>query len=298
MTWPLFESLPTEQPNPRSHRLDRLSAVGIVRLMNREDAAVLRAIARAKGPLSRVMQRLARLWKENGTLHLVGAGTSGRLAVLEAAECPPTFGTDPSQVRAWMAGGNEAVFLSREGAEDDGAAIRRALRKALRPRDVVIGIAASGVTAFVRSALEAAQARRCDSVLLTCNPRLTQGPGAARVIALDTGPEVLTGSTRLKAGTACKMALNILTTGSFVLAGKTYGNRMVDVRPTSRKLTARALRLIGELGGVSPDEAMRLFARSGREVKTAIVMARTGLSPEKARLQLRRSGGFLRRALA
>jgi N-acetylmuramic acid 6-phosphate etherase len=297
MNFEMYAALPTEQMNPRSKRLDTLSALQIVHLMNREDAQVLRTIRRQAKLLAQASDRIVTSWRSGGRLFLVGAGTSGRLAILEAAECPPTFNTLPVQIQAIMAGGPQAVFRSREGAEDSSDAAAREIRRRVRKGDVVIGIAASGITPFVSAALKAARAKRAIPILLTCNPRLAHAPVADVVIALDSGPEVLSGSTRLKAGTACKMALNMLTTASLVRLGKAYGNRMVDVQPNSLKLKARSLRLIESLGGVSSVEAGRLLALSGREAKTAIVMARKGCSATDARRQLKLAHGFLRKVI-
>ena len=196
-----------------------------------------------------------------------------------------------------MAGGKSAVFRSKEGAEDSEQEAVSAIRKlAVRRRDIVVGIAASGVTPFVRAALRAARARKAETILLTCNPK--PSPGLARVvIALRTGPEVLAGSTRLKAGTACKMVLNILTTASMVRIGKVYGNRMVDLEPKSRKLVARGIRLIRDLGPAGEKEARQLFQKARGHVKTAIVMARKKVSYHKAVQELNEAKGFLRRVL-
>jgi N-acetylmuramic acid 6-phosphate etherase len=239
-----------------------------------------------------IVARLSR----GGRLLFVGAGTSGRLGVLEAAECPPTFDTPPALVQAVMAGGRRAVFRSAEGAEDDAAEGARAIRRRARDGDVVVGIAASGVTPFVRAALDAARRRRAATVLVTCNPRVSRR--AARVvIALATGPEVLAGSTRLTAGTATKLVLNTLTTASFARLGRVYGNRMVDLRPRSAKLRARAVRLVSGIGRVGEREAGRLLAAARGSVKLAILMARLGLTPREARARLGRAAGSLRQVL-
>jgi N-acetylmuramic acid 6-phosphate etherase len=239
---------------------------------------------------------VVRSLSRRGRLIFVGAGTSGRLGVLEAAECPPTFDTPPSLVQAVIAGGRRTVFRSSEGAEDDGPEGARQIRRRVRPGDVVVGIAASGVTPFVRAAVREARKRGATTVLVTCNPRVPAS--AARVvIALAVGPEVLTGSTRLKAGTATKLALNTLTTASFARLGKIYGNRMVDLRPRSAKLRARALQLVGQLGRVGPREAERLLKASGASAKVAITMARLGIDAPEARRRLKAAADSLRRAL-
>jgi N-acetylmuramic acid 6-phosphate etherase len=216
--------------------------------------------------------------------------------VLEAAECPPTFDTPPSLVQAVIAGGKRTVFRSAEGAEDNGPDGARQIRRRVRPGDVVVGIAASGVTPFVRGALKEARRRGAATALVTCNPGVPAS--AARVvIALAVGPEVLTGSTRLKAGTATKLALNTLTTASFARLGKVYGNRMVDLRPRSAKLRARALRLVGQLGRVSPREAERLLKAADGRAKVAIAMARLRIDASEARRRLTRAVGSLRQVL-
>ena len=292
-----YASLSTEKMNSRSGNLDRLSSAQIVRLMNREDARVLRAIAQAAPAIARAIELTSSALREGGHLIFVGAGTSGRLGVIEAAECPPTFGTPPSLIQAIMAGGKAAVFKSKEGAEDSKSEAASAVRRiGVGKRDVVLGIAASGVTPFVKSALQAAKSRQAKTILITCNPKTS--PGLARiVISLSTGPEVLTGSTRLKAGSACKMALNILTTASMVKLGKVYGNRMVDLQPKSRKLVERGIRLIRDVGHASEQEARQLFKKSRGHVKAAIVMARKKVSYLKAVENLKRAEGFLRKVI-
>jgi N-acetylmuramic acid 6-phosphate etherase len=239
----------------------------------------------------------------------VGAGTSGRLGVLEAAECPPTFGTPRTLVQAIIAGGRGAVFRSREGAEDDAAAAGRAVRGRVRAGDVVVGVSASGVTPFVRAGLAAARRAGAATILVACNPAAGRGAGgrtrgsrarrdvADLLVTPAPGPEVLAGSTRLKAGTATKLVLNMLTTAAMVRLGRVYGNRMIDVQPRSLKLRERAIRLVGDLAGVSPAAARRAFQAAGRQVRLAVVIARTGASPALARRVLARAGGSLRTAL-
>src|SRR5689334_20916506 len=261
--------------------------------MNRADRRAVRAVGRAAPAIGRAADLIVRALSRRGRLIFVGAGTSGRLGVIEAAECPPTFDTPPSLVQAMIAGGRRTVFRSAEGAEDDGPDGARQIRRRVRPGDIVVGIAASGVTPFVRGALKEARRRGAATVLVTCNPQVPAS--AARVvIALAVGPEVLTGSTRLKAGTATKLALNTLTTASFARLGKVYGNRMVDLRPRSAKLVARALRLIREIGGVDDRAAARLLRESGGSAKIAIAMARLGVAAPAARRALARADGSLR----
>ena len=291
-----YDRLPTERVNPESGKLDRLSATQIARLMNRADRRAVRAVGRAAPAIGRAADLIVRALSRRGRLIFVGAGTSGRLGVIEAAECPPTFDTPPSLVQAMIAGGRRTVFRSAEGAEDDGPDGARQIRRRVRAGDVVVGIAASGVTPFVRGALKEARRRGAATALVTCNPQVPAS--AARVvIALAVGPEVLTGSTRLKAGTATKLALNTLTTASFARLGKVYGNRMVDLRPRSAKLRARALRLVVLLGRVSPQEAEGLLKASGASAKVAIAMARLGVDAKEARRRLKAAAGSLRTAL-
>jgi len=290
-----YHRLPTERSNPRSRALDRLSPGAIARLMNRADLDALRAVGRAAPTIGRAVAAIVERLGGGGRLFFVGAGTSGRLGVIEAAECPPTFNTTPGQVQAVMAGGRRSVFRSVEGAEDDDRAGARAIRRRARKGDAVVGIAASGVTPFVRAALVEARRRGAFTILVTCNPSAPSG--AARiVIALRVGPEVLAGSTRLKAGTATKLTLNTLTTAAFTRLGKVHGNRMVDLQPRSAKLRARAERLVAELGRVSAPRARRLLDQARGSAKVAIVMARRHVTAAQARRRLREAGGFLGRA--
>ena len=290
-----YHRLPTEQPLPDSRRLDRLSPPELLRLMSRQDRRAVRAVERQHRPIARAIRLIAGSLSRGGRLVLVGAGTSGRLGVLEAAECPPTFSTPSALVRAVMAGGRGAVFRSREGAEDDRGSGRRAVRSRVRAGDVVVGIAASGVTPFVDAALKASAARGARTILITGNKR---SPMRATVrITLATGPELLAGSTRLKMGTATKLVLNMLTLGTMVRLGKTYGHWMVDVRPASRKLQARALRLVARLAPCSSRAAREALRRSRGSVKAAVLIARHGLTVAQARRRLARAGGSLRLAL-
>jgi N-acetylmuramic acid 6-phosphate etherase len=227
----------------------------------------------------------------------LGAGTSGRLGVLEAAECPPTFGVETDAIRGVMAGGEDAVFRAKEGAEDrddEG----RAEAEHLRRGDLLVGITASGVTPYVRGALQTARARGVRTVLVTCAPRPGLRAMADVVVAIATGPEVLTGSTRLKAASATKAALNAITTAAMVRLGKTYGNLMVDMKPTNAKLRDRARRIVMAAGEVGVDEAARLLVEAGGEAKTAIVMARLEVSAPEARDRLATAGGHVRAAVS
>jgi N-acetylmuramic acid 6-phosphate etherase len=287
-----YARLLTERSDPRFARLDRLGASAIVRMMLEQERSVERALERAAGRIARAAEQIASAFRRGGRLFLVGAGTSGRLAVMEATECVPTFGTPPSMVQGIIAGGRRAMTRSIEGAEDDAGAGARALRRRRpAPADVVVGIAASGLTPFVRGALKEARRAGCRSVLISSN---RTARCADLMIELPTGPEVVAGSTRLKAGSAAKLALNMLTVAAMVRIGKVYGNLMVDVRPNSRKLRARQVRIVSTLGRVGAARARAALRRCGGQVKTAIVMLRHGGSARRARARLAAAGGRLR----
>ena len=290
-----YDRLPTEQPNPRTHDLDRLPLPALLRRVHQEDRRAILAVGRALPQVARAIRVIVEALRGGGRLVFIGAGTSGRLGVLEAAECPPTFHTPPSLVQALQAGGRGAVFRSREGAEDDRGAARRAVRRRLRGGDVAVGVTASGVTPFVDAALRAARSRGAATILLTCHPRAVIP--ADVTIAVPVGPEVLSGSTRLKAGTATKLVLNLLTLGTMVRLGKTYGHLMVDVRPTSRKLRARSVRLVQSLTGHPPRAAAAALRAARGRVKVATVMVRRRAGYAAAVRRLRHVDGSLRRAL-
>lgn len=292
-----YAKLPTELPNPASKAVDRMSVDAVLRLMNREDEKIPRAVKREIPRIERAVKLITRSLENGGRIFFAGAGTSGRLGVLESAELPPTFGTPPSLARAFMAGGRKAVFQSREGAEDNAAAARLAIRKKVRRGDVVIGIAASGVTPFAQAALSQARRMGAKTIFVTCNGASAPKKWADITIAPRVGPEIIAGSTRLKSGTATKLVLNMLTTCSMVQIGKVYGNRMVDLEPRSRKLVERGIRLVQELTGLSRQGAEKVFRQAGGHVKTAVVMAGRRLSRSQAREALKKAGGFLRSAL-
>ena len=294
-----YARLATERANSRSRALDRMTPGGIAALMNREDRRAVAAVGRVRPQIAAAVKLVVAALQRGGRLFFVGAGTSGRLGVLEAAECPPTFGTPPRLVQAIIAGGRGSVFRSREGAEDDQPAARRAVRGRVRRGDVVVGVSASGVTPFVRAALAAARRQGAATVLVACNVAGARGSRAAvnlRVVPL-TGPEVLAGSTRLKAGTATKLVLNTLTTAAMTGLGRVYGNRMIDLQPRSAKLYERALRLVADLGGVSRGRARAALKASRGRVRVAIVMAKTGGNAVEASRALGAAGGSLRVAL-
>jgi N-acetylmuramic acid 6-phosphate etherase len=286
----------TESRNPRSRRLDALPTRDVVRLLLDEDRRALVATVRQAGAVARAATLVARSLSRGGHLVFLGAGTSGRLGVLEAAECPPTFGIGARSIRAVIAGGPHAVFASREGAEDrDDHGRREGAR--LRRGDVLVGISASSVTPFVRGALEAARRRGAHTVLVTCSPRRGLSRLASVVIAVPSGPEVLTGSTRMKAGSATKAVLNALTTSAMVRLGKAYSNWMVDMQPGNAKLRDRARRIVAAAARVTEAEAGRLLTEAGGRAKTAIVMGRLGIAAAPARARLRAASGHVRRAL-
>ncbi len=288
----------TEQINPNSHNLDQLNTVELVALFNQEDAQTLKAIAQAKLELAQAIDVTSEALGKGGRLFYVGAGTSGRLGVLDAAECPPTFCTDPEMVQGIIAGGAGALVRSSENLEDrsqDGA--EAIAQRKITDKDVVIGISAGGTTPFVHGALNAAKQRGATTIAMSCVPA-EQVPIIVDIdIRLLTGPEILAGSTRLKAGTVTKMALNILSTGVMVKLGKVYGNRMVDVSVTNSKLYDRALRILEELTELTRQEAAELLDRSGKRVKLALLMHWTGLDPQQGQLCLDNHQGNLRAAL-
>ncbi len=287
----------TERRNPRTASIDLASPLEIVDLIQAEDRTVPEAVASQREAIARAISLVEQAFRAGGRLFYVGAGTSGRLGVLDASECPPTFGTDPEMVQGVIAGGPDALVRSQEGAEDvaaDGAAAMDA--RGVGPHDVVIGIAASGTTPYVRGALERAKERGTCTVIVSCSPPPADVVKRADVAILPiTGPEVVTGSTRLKAGTATKLVLNTITTGAMIRIGKTYGNLMVDLRAMSQKLVDRGERILIEVTGVTREEARALIAAAGGSVKTAIVMQRLGLTKEEAERELGEAGGVIRR---
>lgn len=293
-----YAKLPTEQSNPRSKNIDRMPVMKILQHMNREDKIVPRAVEKVLPEIARAVQLIVQTLKKGGRLFFVGAGTSGRLGILEAAECPPTFGTPPTLVQAVMAGGRPAVFRSREGAEDRRREARHTVRKKLHSSDVLVAVTASGVTPFVAGALDGAKQKGACTILVACNTRTPLARRADCLIAPHVGPELIAGSTRLKAGTATKLVLNMLTVASMVRLGKVYENWMVDLAPKSRKLMARALALIERLGRVRPGEAKHYFQSARGNVKAAVLMARTHSSYSEAEKKLAQSAGHLRRALS
>jgi len=285
----------TEKINPRTVHLDKCSPLEVVELILEEDRAIIEAIEKEKESIASAVELVVDKLKLGGRLFFIGAGTSGRLGVIEAAECPPTFGTEPELIQGFIAGGREAIWQSIEGAEDSRTEAQELLTEAqLTKDDVVVGIAASATTPFVESGLIYANKIESGSVLVTCNPNSSI---AEVTIQLLVGPEVVVGSTRMKAGTVTKMVLNMITTASMVQLGKTYGNLMVDVRPKSAKLRDRAKRIVMHITGISQEKAAQFLEASGWDVKTSIVMEKKGLSLEDSRELLENHNGFLREAL-
>lgn len=289
----------TEQRNPRSRGLDLKSTLAIVRALNREDAQVARAVRRELPRIVCAVEAIASAFRRGGTLFYVGAGTSGRLAALDAAECPPTFGTSPHMVQAIIAGGARALQHAVEGAEDSAPAGARDIRRAgVKRTDVVVGLSASGITPYVLGALDAARRTGAVTVGITSNPCSPLARRASIGIAPSTGAEAIAGSTRLKAGTAQKMVLNMLSTAAMVRAGRVYDNWMIHMALTNEKLRRRGARILEEAAGVSLREAERALRQAGHELTAALVMLKTGASAPEARRRLAENGGNVRDALA
>jgi N-acetylmuramic acid 6-phosphate etherase len=295
----IFEELKlltTERRNPRTRGIDLAGTAEILELMNAEDRTVAEAVGAAIPKVARAVDLVAESFREGGRLVYVGAGTSGRLGVMDAAECPPTFGVSPGMVTAVIAGGRDTVFLSREGVEDDVEAAERDIAAhGVSPLDTVVGITASRRTPYVIRALETARRAGAKTVFLTCNEPVDIGVDVQ--INVVVGPEAIAGSTRLKAATAQKMILNMISTASMVKIGKVYENLMVDLKPASEKLVERAKGIVVMLAGVGYDEAAEIFERSGGSVKVSVVMARLRVGREEAEKILAEAGGFLARAL-
>src|SRR6267143_6430934 len=288
----------TEQRNPASKNLDRMTAREMVRLMNREDRKVAAEVGRELPAIARAVDAIVGGIRRGGRLIYVGAGSSGRMGVLDAAECPPTFGTSPKLVVALIAGGRRAITRAVEGAEDserNGARDLRAVQ--LTGRDVVVGIAASGTTPYVVGALKYARKRGAMTVAVTSNLRMTVGRLAKIVIAPEVGPEVLTGSTRLKAGTSQKMVLNMLSTAVMVRLGHVYENLMIDMMLTNEKLEDRALRILAEASGKSVSAAEHALRSAGHDLRVGLVVLKRGVEARKAKRLIARAGENLRRAL-
>jgi len=289
----------TERRNPRTADIDLASPLEIVDLINTEDRTVPDAVASQREEIARAVERAEQTFRNGGRLFYVGAGTSGRLGVLDASECPPTYGTDPEMVQGIIAGGHKALTRSQEGAEDrlEGA-VEDLQHHGVRRGDFVVGIAASGTTPYVRRALAYARSIGASTALVACSPPPQDALDVADIVILPlTGPEVVTGSTRMKAGTATKLVLNMITTGAMIRLGKTFGNLMVDMRASNDKLRDRSERILMEVCEVDRDGARALIAASGGVVKTAIVMHYLGVGRDDADAQLEQHGGVILRVL-
>ncbi|HZI27483.1 MAG TPA: N-acetylmuramic acid 6-phosphate etherase [Gemmatimonadaceae bacterium] len=289
----------TEHRNPRTAQIDLATPDEIVALMNAEDRTVADAVASQREAIAHAITLVEGVFRGGGRLFYIGAGTSGRLGILDASECPPTFSTDPEMVQGIIAGGPPAVFRSQEGAEDlpeNGAAAID--ERGVTDKDCLVGIAASGTTPFVRGALSRAEQLGARTMVVACTP-LT--PDVTRLVDVSivaiTGPEVVTGSTRLKAGTATKMILNMITTGAMIRLGKTWGNLMVDLQATNLKLKDRSERILMETCAISRDDARTLLEAAGGSVKVGIVMHRKALSREDAVKRIQDAGGLIRRVV-
>jgi N-acetylmuramic acid 6-phosphate etherase len=288
----------TEHRNAASKNLDRMTAKEIVRLMNREDRKVAAAVRRELPAIARAVDAIVNNIQNGGRLIYIGAGSSGRVAVLDAAECPPTFGTSPKLVQALIAGGRPAVTGAVEGAEDSRENGERDLRAhKLTRRDVVVGVTASGTTPYVLAALKYARRNGATTMAITVNPRTPVARLAKILIAPKVGAEVLTGSTRLKAGTAQKMVLNMLTTAAMARLGHVYENLMIDVKPSNQKVSDRIVRILAEASGKSLSASVHALRQSGHNLRLALVMLKSGVSAREGKKKLREAKGDLREAL-
>ncbi len=293
-----FEKLLTEHRNLRTVRIDRVSVAEALKMINREDKKVARAVELEIPKIARAVETVVKAFRKGGRLIYVGAGTSGRIGVIDAAECPPTFGTSPRMVQALIAGGRRAMFQAVEGAEDNmRAGVKDVKRLRVSERDVVIGLSASGRAPYVMGALKEARQRGAETIAVATVPNPRVGQYANIVITPIVGPEVIAGSTRMKAGTAEKMVLNMISTVSMLIIGKVYTNLMIDIKPLSVKLRSRARRLLRFFAGISSEEAEEIYRRSGYDLKVALVMALARVEVGEARKALRKSQGLVWKAI-
>ena len=293
-----WAELLTEQRNPASAQIDELSTQEILALINREDAKVAQAVEEELPNITQAVDLVVGIIRQGGRLFYLGAGTSGRLGILDAAECPPTFNTPPTLVQALIAGGANAVFQAVEGAEDrPDQAVLDLKERGFSREDALLGIAASGVTPYVLGGLDYARATGAATLFFTCSPSAGEMVSAEVKIIPRVGPEVITGSTRMKAGTATKLVLNMISTATMIRLGKTYGNLMVDLQPKNAKLRDRSLRILTALTGFPEAKASQLLAVAGGELKIALVMGLCGLPPDASRLLLSQSGGSVKEAM-
>lgn len=294
-----LDRLVSEGRNPRTMDIDLLPTIDVLRKINDEDREVPAAVEKVLPDIAAAVDRIVLAFQKGARLIYMGAGTSGRLGVLDASECPPTFGVPEGMVIGLIAGGPDALVRSTEGAEDDPKRGARALQDIRLTRDdVVVGIAVSGRTPYVIGGLNHAKQVGATTVALSCNPASTIAGIADIAISPVVGPEVLTGSTRLKSGTAQKLVLNMLSTASMIRIGKSYQNLMVDLNPSNRKLVARATRIVMQTTGCTAAQARQALGRTGNDVKLAILLTITGLEVEEARAALAKAGGFLRKAIS
>lgn len=294
----LHSVIPTEQVNPRTTDIDLLSTEAVLRKINAEDQQVALAVEQAIPQITLVVDAIKTAFESGNRLFYFGAGTSGRLGVLDASECPPTYGAPPELVQGIIAGGDIALRSAVEGAEDSAEQGEADVRQAgLRAGDVAVGISASGQAPYVVAAMRTAQSLGCFTAGLTCDPDSKLAQAVQQPIVVEVGPEVVAGSTRMKAGTAQKLVLNMLTTGAMIQTGKTFQNLMVDVQPTNLKLKARARRIVAALGNVSVEEAERILEQTAYQVKPAVLIARDRIALPEALDRLKAASGKLRLAL-
>ena len=295
---PPLDSLLTEQPNPSSERIDSVSTTELLAIINREDRQVAEAVEKEIPHIARTIDAVVERFGEGGCLFYAGAGTSGRLGVLDAAECPPTFGVGPSRVQAVLAGGPEAVWVSREGAEDDDDAAEVDLaERGFSSADALVAVSASGRTPYALGAVRFAKSLGAFSAGISCNPRSKLAGMADVAITPVVGPEVITGSTRMKAGTAQKLVLNMISSGLMVRLGYVLGNRMVNVQLKSEKLRVRAERIVADVSGCTRERARQVIEASRGRVRLAVVMAKRGLNAAEAEAALGKAGDNLWRVL-
>ena len=293
-----WAALLTEKKNPASTCIDEVSTQEMLAIINAEDARVAPAIKRELPFIAKAVDLISTALSHDGRMFYLGAGTSGRLGILDASECPPTFGTEPALVQGLIAGGPNAVFQSVEGAEDSSENGAQDLReRKLSSKDVVVGIAASGVTPYVLGGLQYAREQSSSTILLTCSPSVAREIAVDVVVAPEVGPEVITGSTRLKAGTATKLVLNMFSTGAMVKQGKTFGNLMVDLQPRNDKLRDRSVRILADLGQLFPHQASQLLSQAGGNLKLALIMALAQLEREEAQALLKKHRGRVKSAV-
>ncbi len=294
-----WAQLLTEQINPASARIDELATLEMLALINREDARVAPAVGAQLPAIAAAVELVAARLREGGRLFYLGAGTSGRLGILDASECPPTYNTPPEMVQGLIAGGPAAAFRAVEGAEDHPEfAVRDLQERGLARLDVAMGIAASGVTPYVHGGLTYARLVGAGTIFFTCSPSAVESVAADVKIVAEVGPEVIAGSTRMKAGTATKLVLNMITTGAMVRLGKTYGNLMVDLQPTNAKLRDRSLRIFAALTGRDQAVASRTLAQADGRLKLALVMELCGVAAAEAERLLAANDGVIKRVLA